>query len=110
VASDAAAAVHRLRIEPAGWDVPAPADATLLQAARASGIDLPRSCQNGSCRACRCQLLSGEVAYRVPWPGLDAEERAAGDVLPCVAEPRSDVTLAVPQAQRRPQTTGAAAL
>ncbi|HMZ02017.1 MAG TPA: 2Fe-2S iron-sulfur cluster binding domain-containing protein, partial [Burkholderiaceae bacterium] len=43
--------MHRLRIEPAGWDLPAPPGATLLQAARAAGIDLPRSCQNGSCRA-----------------------------------------------------------
>ncbi|HMW22093.1 MAG TPA: 2Fe-2S iron-sulfur cluster-binding protein [Burkholderiaceae bacterium] len=102
--------MHRLRIEPAGWDLPAPPGATLLQAARAAGIDLPRSCQNGSCRACRCRLLAGEVDYRVPWPGLSAEERAAGEVLPCVAEPRSDVTLAVPQARLRPLATGPAAV
>lgn len=101
--------MHRLRIEPAGWDLPAPPGATLLQAARAAGIDLPRSCQNGSCRACRCRLLVGEVDYRVPWPGLSSEERIAGEVLPCVAEPRSDVTLEVPQARRRWHATGSAA-
>jgi ferredoxin len=93
-------AAHRLRIEPAGWELPAPAGHTLLQAARAAGIQLPRSCQNGSCRACRCQLLAGQIAYRVDWPGLSPEERAAGEVLPCVAEPRSDIVLAVPQARR----------
>jgi ferredoxin len=95
-----AAATHRLRIEPAGWELSAPAGLTLLQAARAAGIHLPRSCQNGSCRACRCRLLAGRVAYRVEWPGLSPEERASGEVLPCVAEPRSDVTLDVPGAHR----------
>jgi ferredoxin len=91
---------HTLHIEPAGWRVPAAADETLLQAARRGGIRLPRSCQNGTCRACRCRLLAGEVAYRVNWPGLTAEERQAGEVLPCVAEARSDVTLGVPEATR----------
>ena len=41
-------------------------------------------------------MLSGEVAYTVDWPGLSAEEKAEGCILPCVAVPLSDVTLLPP--------------
>jgi ferredoxin len=58
---------------------------TLLEAALAAGIPLRRSCRNGSCRACLARLSQGQVIYRVAWPGLLAEERAEGFVLPCVA-------------------------
>ncbi|MGM9488624.1 2Fe-2S iron-sulfur cluster-binding protein [Ideonella sp. YS5] len=74
-----------LRIEPAGWTVPVADGQSLLEAAQAAGIRLPRSCRNGSCRACRCRLLQGHVRYRVEWPGLLAEEKAEGWILPCVA-------------------------
>ena len=60
---------------------------SLLEAAQAAGIRLPRSCRNGSCRACRCKLLAGGVRYRIEWPGLLAEEKAEGWILPCVALP-----------------------
>lgn len=60
---------------------------SLLEAAQAAGIRLPRSCRNGSCRACRCKLLQGQVHYRIEWPGLLAEEKAEGWILPCVALP-----------------------
>lgn len=66
---------------------------SLLEAALAAGIRLPRSCRNGSCRTCRCRLLAGAVDYRVEWPGLLAEEKAEGWILPCVALPRGDVTI-----------------
>lgn len=80
-----------LRIEPAGWAAPIAPGQSLLEAALAAGIRLPRSCRNGSCRACRCRLLAGDVAYRVEWPGLLAEEKAEGWILPCVALAASDV-------------------
>ena len=82
-----------LRIEPAGWTVPVADGQSLLEAAQAAGIRLPRSCRNGSCRACRCRLLQGQVRYRVEWPGLLAEEKAEGWILPCVA--LADATLVV---------------
>jgi ferredoxin len=64
-----------LRIEPLGRDVAVAPGQSLLEAALAAGIRLPRSCRNGTCRACRCRLLAGAVAYRIEWPGLLAEER-----------------------------------
>ena len=38
-------------------------------------------------------LIEGEVRYAIEWPGLSAEEKAEGCVLPCVAYPASDVRL-----------------
>jgi ferredoxin len=70
-------------------------DQPLLLAALAAGIALPWSCRNGTCRSCISLLTAGRVEHRIPWPGLSAEEKAEGWVLPCVAEPRSDVTLQV---------------
>jgi ferredoxin len=96
----AAARPHRLRIEPAGWDVPVAPGQSLLEAALVAGIQMPRSCRNGTCRACLCHMLSGQVGYRVAWPGLSADEKLEGHVLPCVALPLSDVVLNVPLARR----------
>lgn len=58
---------------------------TLLEAALAAGLPMRRSCRNGQCRACMARLVSGRVVYRVEWPGLLAEEKEQGWVLPCVA-------------------------
>ena len=38
-------------------------------------------------------VQKGEVRYAIEWPGLSAEEKAEGCVLPCVAYPASDVRL-----------------
>ena len=85
--------VFTARVEPAGPAFPISADQPLLPAAAAAGIELPSSCRNGTCRSCMCKLVSGEIAYRIEWPGLLAEEKAAGWILPCVAYPRGDVVL-----------------
>lgn len=90
-----------LRIEPGGWACEVAEGQSLMEAALAAGIDLPRSCRNGTCRACLCHLDSGQVRYRVEWPGLSPDEKDEGCVLPCVALPTGDVTLRVPSARRR---------
>jgi len=89
-----------LRIEPQGWVVKVPAGVTLLAAAEAAGVVLPSSCRNGTCRACICPMIAGEVVYAIPWPGLSREEKQEGQVLPCVAHARGDVVLSVPGAVR----------
>ncbi len=38
-------------------------------------------------------LVSGRIAYHIEWPGLSAEEKRDGLILPCVAHPLSDVVL-----------------
>lgn len=80
----------------AGVELPVAPDQTLLQALLAQGLDWPRSCRNGTCRTCLGRLGGGRVRYTVEWPGLSAEEKAEGCVLPCVAVPLEDVTLLPP--------------
>lgn len=88
--------VFRGRIEPAGLEFDAPPGLPLLLAAAAAGIEMPSSCRNGSCRTCISRLVAGRILYRIEWPGLLAEEKAQGLVLPCVAYPCTDVVLRLP--------------
>lgn len=100
MAQPATEPVAWLTLQPLGERVPVHAGQSLLEAALAAGLELPRSCRNGTCRACRCQMTVGSVRYRTKWPGLSPDEREAGEVLPCVALPEGDVTLSQPLAHR----------
>jgi ferredoxin len=86
-------------IEPTGWTFDAPDATPLVAAARLAHIDLPASCRNGTCRTCMCKLASGQITYRIEWPGLTAEEKKDGFILPCIAYPASDVVIEVPLAK-----------
>jgi ferredoxin len=90
--------IFTVKVEPAGLQYDVEGDLTLLEAAEMSRVQLPSSCRNGTCRTCMCRMLSGEVAYAIEWPGLTAEEKSEGYVLPCVARPKSDVVLEQTQA------------
>ncbi|HTJ93781.1 MAG TPA: 2Fe-2S iron-sulfur cluster-binding protein [Pararobbsia sp.] len=85
-----------VRIEPAGWSFPAPADRPVMQAAREAGYLLPASCRNGTCRTCMCKLVSGTVRYTIEWPGIATDESDDGWILPCVAAAESPLVLHVP--------------
>ncbi len=89
-----------LTLQPLGVRVPVLPGQSLLEAALAAGVDMPRSCRNGTCRACRCRMTQGRVRYRTEWPGLSPDEHDAGEVLPCVALPEGDVTLNQPLARQ----------
>lgn len=82
-----------IRIMPQGWNFHASADQPLLLSAVRAGITLPSSCRNGTCRTCISRMTSGKVQYRIEWPGLSAEEKRDGAILPCVAYPQGDLTL-----------------
>lgn len=87
------------QLQPGGQRFAAPADMPLLQAAELAnitntpGLKMSSSCRNGTCRTCICQLLEGEVTYRIEWPGLSLDEKREGFILPCVAYPLSDVVI-----------------
>ncbi len=85
--------VHTVRIGADGCSFQASSARPLLQSAHAAGLALPSSCRNGTCRSCIQQLASGRVHYRIEWPGLLAEEKAQGWILPCVAFPDTDLVL-----------------
>jgi len=89
----------QLTVLPAGWQCAADDGATLLLAAQAGGVLLPSSCRNGTCRTCICRLESGSVRYLIDWPGVSADEKRDGWILPCVAVAQSDVTLLAPAAK-----------
>ena len=95
-----AGASATVRIEPLGRVFASAPGATLLRAAEAAGIELPSSCRNGTCRTCLCRVRDGRTRHVIDWPGVSAEERAEGWVLPCVAEALGGgVTLEVPGAR-----------
>ena len=77
----------------AGQVFDAPDRQTLLASGRRAGLELPSACRAGTCRRCLIRLTGGSVRYTVDWPGLSAEERAEGWVLPCVACPASDLVV-----------------
>jgi ferredoxin len=91
--------IFTVKVEPAGLQYDVEGDLTLLEAAELSRVELPSSCRNGTCRTCLCRLVRGDVAYTIEWPGLSAEEKAEGYVLPCVARPTTDVVLEQSQAR-----------
>jgi ferredoxin len=91
---------HAVRLEPSGWSFEADATQPLLVAAHAAGIALPVSCRNGTCRSCIARLVAGRIDYRIEWPGLSAEEKAEGWILPCVAHARSELVIEAPGARR----------
>jgi ferredoxin len=87
------AAHHTVTLLPGGQCFEAAADQTVLLSALAAGLRLPHACRNGTCRACMARRVQGEIAYRIEWPGLSAEEKGEGWMLPCVAEPRSSLLI-----------------
>jgi len=90
------ARTYTARLRPDGPAFTAPADQTLLHAAEAAGQAWPSACRNGTCRVCIGLLASGQVHYRIAWPGLSADEKDEGALLPCVAYPQSDLVLRGP--------------
>lgn len=88
--------VFTARLEPGNISFAIPADTTLLQAAELAGLQAASSCRNGTCRTCICQLVGGEVFYKIEWPGLSLDEKREGFILPCVAYAASDVVIQLP--------------
>lgn len=92
------AAIPRVRVEPLGRTFEAPDTLTVLEAAGFANLRLPRSCRNGTCRTCLCRVIEGTVRHTIEWPGLSAEEKAQGYILPCVAVAQTDLVIEVPDA------------
>ena len=63
---------------------------TILEAGRAAGIELPYSCEAGSCASCRAKLIAGQ-ARMLNNLILDEAELAAGYLLACQTIPESAV-------------------
>ena len=69
-------------------------DQTILEASIVAGSPIPYSCTMGGCGACKVKIIKGEVS--MPEPNcLNAEEKATGYVLGCVARACGPITLEV---------------
>ena len=62
---------------------------SILECALDAGIDLPNSCQSGTCSTCKAKLLSGQIKL-VEQSALSDEEISKGYCLTCVGHPASD--------------------
>lgn len=85
--------------QPVGRRGPCSERGTLLDAARALGVDLASVCSGyGTCGSCRVQIVSGEVTPVTSREEgeLLAAELAQGYHLACLVEPLSDCTVHVP--------------
>lgn len=61
----------------------------ILDAALASGADLPFACKGGVCSTCKCKILEGSVEMKVNY-ALEEHEVAQDFVLSCQAVPTTD--------------------
>jgi ring-1,2-phenylacetyl-CoA epoxidase subunit PaaE len=62
---------------------------TILEAARAAGIDAPFACKAGVCCTCRAQVLAGSVRMDANYT-LEQHEMNRGFVLTCQAHPTTE--------------------
>ena len=61
---------------------------TVIDAALASGLELPYSCRGGMCCTCRARLVEGDVAMDQNY-SLERWELDAGYVLTCQSRPKT---------------------
>ncbi|WP_404414856.1 2Fe-2S iron-sulfur cluster-binding protein [Marinospirillum sp.] len=75
-----------------GRELEASSSQTLLDSFQAGGVPWRESCRNGVCGVCACQLFQGKVDYLGRQPhALDNKDRRAGQILPCIAYPASEL-------------------
>jgi len=68
---------------------------TILDAALAAGIPYPHGCKSGRCGSCKSRLIEGTVELlQHSRFALTDEEKADGLILPCRAQPQTDVAVA----------------
>jgi len=77
----------KVRLARSGDVVEVPATKTILEVLREHGLDVPSSCETGTCGTCRTKLLAGEADHRDLV--LHDHERA-DTIMICVSRARSD--------------------
>jgi ring-1,2-phenylacetyl-CoA epoxidase subunit PaaE len=80
------AAIAEIIIDGRHHEVPLPEGMSVIDAARAQGLELPFSCKGGMCCSCRARLVSGKAEMAVNY-SLQPWEVAAGFILTCQARP-----------------------
>ncbi len=82
---------HRITFAKSGKTVECPDTRTVLEAAQEAGIDLPFSCQGGTCQTCMLKV-QGEIDQEEAL-AITPLEREKGYALTCVGRPRGDLVV-----------------
>jgi len=77
----------RVRLAQSGSVIAVGRDQSILEALRAHGLDVPSSCESGTCGSCRTRLIAGEVDHR---DLVLTEGEHATQIMVCVSRARSD--------------------
>ena len=104
-APDDGAARVRLRFLPDGAEVRVPSGTPIFDAASWNGIAIDSTCGgHGTCKKCRCRVISGEVPISSVDPrAFTTDELREGWRLACRAPAREDLVVEVPPLQTRPK-------
>jgi len=76
-----------VRLARSGRSIAVPVGVTILEALRAGGLDVPSSCESGTCGTCRTGLIAGEADHR---DLVLADDERARNIMVCVSRARSD--------------------
>ena len=77
----------KVRLARSGEVIDVPTTKTILEALRDHGLEVPSSCETGTCGTCRTKLLAGEADHR---DLVLAEHERAGTIMICVSRARAD--------------------
>jgi phthalate 4,5-dioxygenase reductase subunit len=77
----------RVRLAQSGQVLEVPVTKTILEVLRENGLDVPSSCETGTCGTCRTKMLSGEADHR---DLVLAEHERADTIMICVSRARSE--------------------
>ncbi|HZT26544.1 MAG TPA: PDR/VanB family oxidoreductase [Pseudolabrys sp.] len=81
----------RVRLARTGKVLEVPIDKTVLEVLREAGLEVPSSCETGTCGTCRTKLLAGEADHR---DLVLAEHERADTIMICVSRAHSgEITL-----------------
>ena len=70
----------KVKLTQSGDVIDVPVTKTILEAMREHGLDVPSSCETGTCGTCRTKLLAGEADHRDLVPGRARTRRQHHDL------------------------------
>src|SRR6478736_8754000 len=81
----------KVRLARSGAVLDVPTDKTILEVLREHGLDVPSSCETGTCGTCRTKLLAGEADHR---DLVLADHERKDTIMICVSRARGgDITI-----------------
>ncbi|HEY4981081.1 MAG TPA: 2Fe-2S iron-sulfur cluster binding domain-containing protein, partial [Pseudolabrys sp.] len=76
-----------VKLARSGDVIDVPTTKTILEVLRDHGLEVPSSCETGTCGTCRTKLLAGQADHR---DLVLAEHERADSIMICVSRARTD--------------------